>query len=111
MSDFPELEGKGSSQAFHGQKMLLESPQGLATPCARVRGQIYFVNELLRCVDGSFFIPERFYRGVPRSSGAGATGTQPEKELLALGRVAKRTEVSDTLYRAVWKLTQSAERV
>lgn len=95
MSDFPELEGKGASQAFHGHKMLLDSPQGIATPCAKVRGQIYFVNELLRCVDGSFFIPERFYMGVPRSSETGATGDseKPEKELLALGRVVKKIEV------------------
>ncbi|KAI0091388.1 hypothetical protein BDY19DRAFT_860646, partial [Irpex rosettiformis] len=62
MSDFPENGGSKLSQAFHGQKMLLDSPQGIATPCVRVRGQIYFVNELLRCANGTFFIPERFYR-------------------------------------------------
>lgn len=97
MSDFPELDGKGASQAFHGHKMLLDSPQGIATPCAKVRGKVYFVNELLQCVNGSFFIPERFYMGVrPKSSRAGTTcETPPEKELLALGRIVERTEVRD----------------
>ncbi|KAI0752256.1 hypothetical protein BC629DRAFT_1297219, partial [Irpex lacteus] len=87
MSDFPELDGKGASQAFHAHKMLLDSPQGIATPCAKVRGQVYFVNELLQCLDGSFFIPERFYMGVPPKSPQARTTQRekPEKELLALG--------------------------
>ncbi|KAI9463504.1 hypothetical protein HD554DRAFT_2124595 [Boletus coccyginus] len=94
MQDFPEDGGKGMSQVFNGEKMLLEAP---SPPAARVDGNIYFIGELLQESSGRFFIPERFFLSgplgtstvIPESSGEQTlTGM---KELFALGRSAVRT--------------------
>jgi hypothetical protein len=100
MKDFPEDAGEEMSEARHGYKMLLDSPQGIATPTVRVRGQLFFVNELLRREDRTYFIPERFFAKLSASEpGAESTQSsgfsiQTHDNLMALGRVAHKTEVS-----------------
>ncbi|KAL4079813.1 hypothetical protein J3A83DRAFT_4054134, partial [Scleroderma citrinum] len=59
MQDFPEDNGRGMSQVFHGRKMLLDLP---SPPAVHVDGKIYFVNEILQDVMGDYFIPEHFFK-------------------------------------------------
>lgn len=96
MKDFPESGEGGMSEVHHGRKMLLESPQGIATPAVRVRGRIFFVDELLRCVGGMYFIPERFFsQKHPRTKqSSNPAGGVEKTKLMALGRVARKAEVS-----------------
>ncbi|KAI0631687.1 hypothetical protein C8Q77DRAFT_1030108, partial [Trametes polyzona] len=60
MSDYARDGGKGMSQVQNGKKMLVDLPSEVSSPAVRVNGQIFFVNELLRCKDGSLFIPHLF---------------------------------------------------
>ncbi|KAH9894129.1 hypothetical protein C8Q73DRAFT_826736 [Cubamyces lactineus] len=89
MSDYPRDGGKGMSQVQNGKKMLLDLPSELSSPAVRINGQIFFVDELLRCHDGSFFIPERFFYAAtaePGSSLGSETAPLISEELHALGR-------------------------
>ena len=97
------------SQVFNGTKMMFD---GCASPAARVEGKIYFVDELLQECSGSYFIPEHFfYASYPSSAVTEESGldrmaiheieldSEPasshrQKELYALGREVKRTDVS-----------------
>ncbi|OJA20984.1 hypothetical protein AZE42_10828 [Rhizopogon vesiculosus] len=73
MTDYPEDGGDGMSQAFHGEKMLLELP---SPPAAHVDGKIYFINELLQERSGGYFDPCQ----------------QKELELHAMGRAVQYTD-------------------
>lgn len=42
-------------------KMLLDLPPEFSSPAARVNNDIFFVGELLRQTNGSFFVPEQFF--------------------------------------------------
>lgn len=91
MQDFPEDDGDGISQVFHGEKLLHELP---SPPTARVNGTIYFVDELLQDSSGDYFIPERFFLATPNIPLDGTThGMERRKELYALGRSVERTDV------------------
>ncbi|KAJ3002667.1 hypothetical protein NUW54_g5724 [Trametes sanguinea] len=96
MSDYPRDGGNGMSQVQNGAKMLLELPSEISSPAVRVGGHIFFVNELLQCQDGSFFIPERFfYAATPAASYARSIPAEAPlmcEELHALGRQVSRDE-------------------
>ena len=77
MQDYPEDGGRGMSQVFNGEKMLFELP---SPPAAKVNGEVYFVNELLRDSSGDYFIPEQFF-----IASYTPTGDTADKLLHALG--------------------------
>lgn len=60
MSDYARDGRKGMSQVQNSEKMMLKVPAGVSSSAVRMNGQIVFVNEMLRCSDGSLFFPERF---------------------------------------------------
>jgi hypothetical protein len=96
MQDYPELNDDGMSQVHHGEKMLLDTPASIATPAVRVDGKIYFVDELLQCSTGLYFIPERFFYRVstPPEAADGSDLPPAQKELHALGFDVTRSAVS-----------------
>ncbi|KIK75213.1 hypothetical protein PAXRUDRAFT_173456, partial [Paxillus rubicundulus Ve08.2h10] len=89
MQDFPEDGGNGMLQVFHGQKLLHELP---SPPAVCMKGNIYYINELLQDSLGRYFIPECFFL-VTLSTAIGTHAGAPEtKELYALGRAVERTD-------------------
>jgi hypothetical protein len=83
MQDYPEDGGQGMSQAHHGEKMTTELPSELKSPAVRVKGQIFFIHELLQRASGAYFIPTQFF--YKRSPSDGLRDTASEKDLFALG--------------------------
>ncbi|KAF8749895.1 hypothetical protein RHS01_09742 [Rhizoctonia solani] len=59
MNFLPHIEGKHMSQAWHGYKMVHDVNNNVLTPCLKVRGRIYYVNELVRRKD-DYFLPLRW---------------------------------------------------
>jgi hypothetical protein len=86
MQDYPEDGGKGMSQVFNGEKMLLELP---LPPADRVDGEIYFMDELLQDASGDYFVPERFFLALYM-----LTSDTADKQLYVLGRAVQQTEVN-----------------
>ncbi|KAG2125254.1 hypothetical protein BD769DRAFT_1388530 [Suillus cothurnatus] len=84
MQDYPEDGGKGMSQVFNGEKMLLELP---LPPADRVDGEIYFVDELLQDASEDYFVPEHFFLALYMS-----TSDTADKQLYVLGRAVQQTE-------------------
>jgi hypothetical protein len=92
MQDYPEDGGSGMKQTFNGAKMLLDIPSEIVSPTVRIHGQIFFVDELLQCSSGTYFIPERFFYA--KSEASEHDTTEPLRELFALGYDVSLTEVS-----------------
>ena len=80
-------------QVFNGSKILLDLPSEIFSPTARIHGQIFFVNELLQCSSGAYFIPEQVFYAKSEASGP-TTELFRDKELFALGHDVSLTEVS-----------------
>ncbi|KAJ7017720.1 hypothetical protein C8F04DRAFT_1332361 [Mycena alexandri] len=60
MTLYPEDAGNKLSEVWHGDKMLRDIPDHLLSPNIRHNGVLYYVNELVRCTDGSWFLPKRW---------------------------------------------------
>lgn len=62
MTFYPEdLQGR-LGEVWHGTKMLQDVPDHILTPMIRHKGVSYFVDELVKCEDGSYFLPKRWVR-------------------------------------------------
>jgi len=59
MTLYPEDAGNQLGEVWHGDKMLRDIPDHLLSPTIRHNGTIYYVNELVQCSDGSWFLPKR----------------------------------------------------
>lgn len=94
MQDYPEDGGSGMKQVFNGAKMLLDIPSEIVSPTVRIHGKISFVDELLQCSSGAYFIPEQFFYAKSESSPGATTEPLQNDELFALGREVSLTEVS-----------------
>ncbi|TFY58531.1 hypothetical protein EVJ58_g6361 [Rhodofomes roseus] len=58
----PQLvQTKAVSQAWHSKKWLVDAPDFLLTPMVRLKGKDFYVDELVHCADGQWFIPTRFF--------------------------------------------------
>ncbi|KAH9831855.1 uncharacterized protein C8Q71DRAFT_714938 [Rhodofomes roseus] len=58
----PQLvQTKAVSQAWHSKKWLVDAPDFLLTPMVRLKGKDFYVDELVHCADGRWFIPTRFF--------------------------------------------------
>jgi hypothetical protein len=55
---YPDDSGSSLSQAWNGDKMLKDVPDHLLTPMVKQQGVIYYVNELVQCKCGGWFIPK-----------------------------------------------------
>ena len=73
MQEYPEDTGRSMSQVFHGEKMLHELPSDIRPPAVKVNNKIYFLNEVLQCLDGQYFIPERFFYSMQQHANDGAS--------------------------------------
>ena len=91
MQDYPEDGGVGKNEVFNGEKMLLDIPSEVVTCTVRVNGLIFFVDELLQCSSGEYFIPERFFYSKSMDS---AADSLQDRELFALGYDVSYSEVS-----------------
>ena len=60
MTLYPEDGGSKLGEVWHGDKMLRDIPDHLLSPTIRHNGNIYYVNELVKCSDGSWFLPKRW---------------------------------------------------
>ncbi|KAJ6578993.1 hypothetical protein B0H10DRAFT_2443555 [Mycena sp. CBHHK59/15] len=60
MTLYPEDAGAKLGEVWHGDKMLRDIPDHLLSPTIRHNGTIYYVNELVKCLDGSWFLPKRW---------------------------------------------------
>ncbi|KAI9000497.1 hypothetical protein BD414DRAFT_404535 [Trametes punicea] len=58
---YPEFTGNQVTEIWQAAKMLVDAPDDVLTPMVRVRGQDYYVKELVYCADKSWFIPSRFF--------------------------------------------------
>ncbi|KAF8588128.1 hypothetical protein K439DRAFT_1299825, partial [Ramaria rubella] len=60
---YPEDAGNTSSQARHGGKWLNLVPDGVPMLMVKHRWtrRHFYINELAECVDGTYFIPERWF--------------------------------------------------
>ncbi|KZP14122.1 hypothetical protein FIBSPDRAFT_752284, partial [Athelia psychrophila] len=57
MAFYPEdLKGK-LGEVWHGTKMLQDVPDHILTPMIRHKQVSYFVDELVRCQDSTYFLP------------------------------------------------------
>ncbi|KAF7333096.1 Carbamoyl-phosphate synthase large chain [Mycena venus] len=66
MSFYPEDAGNKLGEVWHSDKMLRDIPDHLLSPNVRHKGKIYYVNELVQCNDGHWFLPKRW---VTRNNG------------------------------------------
>lgn len=80
MNFLPHADGNRLSQAWNGHKMVHDMPDHILTPCARVGGKMFYVNELVRRKH-DWFIPLRWI-----TSGE-------NRELYAVGHIVKETPV------------------
>ncbi len=92
MQEYPEDAGRSMSQAFHGKKMLYDLPSDIRPPAVKVNKSIYFLNEVLRCSDGQYFIPEQFFYKTRQHADGRAS-----RELFAQGRAARLVDVSSSM--------------
>ncbi|KAJ7069017.1 hypothetical protein B0H15DRAFT_807270 [Mycena belliarum] len=60
MTLYPEDAGNKLGEVWHGDKMLRNVPDHLLSPTIRHNGVIWYVNELVQCFDGSWFLPKRW---------------------------------------------------
>ncbi|KAJ7112257.1 hypothetical protein C8R44DRAFT_581192, partial [Mycena epipterygia] len=60
MTLYPEDAGNKLGEVWHGDKMLRDIPDHILSPTIRHNGTIYYVNELVQCLDGSWFLPKRW---------------------------------------------------
>ena len=60
MTFYPEDLGTQWRQVWHGDKMVSDVPDDLLTANIRSGGVMYYVNELVKCAGGSFFLPKRW---------------------------------------------------
>ncbi len=76
MMFYPEDAGCEASQMWHGEKWLKTAPDDVLTPMVKhpETGRHYYVGELVRCVDGTLFIPMRWFRR--KGAGMWARGHQ-----------------------------------
>jgi hypothetical protein len=93
MQDYPEDGGSGMKQTFNGAKMLPDILSKIISPTVCIHGQIFFVDELLQCSSGTYFIPGCFFNVKSEASEHHDT-TEPLRELFALGYNVSLTEVS-----------------
>ena len=57
---YPDDSGGLLKQAWNGDKMLKGVPDNLLTPMIKHLGIIYYLNELVQCTHGGWFIPKRW---------------------------------------------------
>lgn len=82
------------AQVFNGEKLLLEATEEIRPPVARVRGMIYFVNELLQLSNSKYFIPERFFCEPSNEVEANTKDAlDPKQKLFVLGNMVDLTAV------------------
>jgi len=99
MQDYPQMTGSGMSEVFHAYKMNLGVPSSLVSPTIRVRGTIYYTDELLQKLDGTYFIPERYFCRVDEQRAMSSNGqriaqaSDMDSELMAVGHDVLWTEV------------------
>ncbi|KAJ7674194.1 hypothetical protein B0H17DRAFT_946770, partial [Mycena rosella] len=60
MSLYPEDAGNKLGEVWHGDKLLHDIPDHLLSPNIRHNGTIYYVNELVQCTQGRWFLPKRW---------------------------------------------------
>jgi hypothetical protein len=89
MSDYPQDCNGRMIEVLNGEKMLLDLPEDVTTPTARVDDKIYYVGELLQRETGKYFIPERFFTRPHQH----CTPRKDDDELFSLGYETARSEV------------------
>lgn len=62
MTFYPEDLKERLGEVWHGTKMLHDVPDHILTPMIRHNRVDYYVDELVKCVDGSYFMPKRWVR-------------------------------------------------
>ncbi|KAJ7118420.1 hypothetical protein C8R43DRAFT_1099217 [Mycena crocata] len=60
MTLYPEDAGNQLGEVWHGDKMLRDIPDHLLSPTVRHNGVIYYVDELVQCKQGRWFLPKRW---------------------------------------------------
>ncbi|KAI0750509.1 hypothetical protein C8Q74DRAFT_1211986 [Fomes fomentarius] len=61
MHVYPEFTGQQTSEVWQAHKWLVDAPDDILTPMARIRGKDYCVHELVQCDGNVWFIPTRFF--------------------------------------------------
>ena len=92
MQDYPVDGDKGMSQAFHGQKILLDAPAKVQPPAVRVKDKLYFLHEMLKLSTGTYFIPQLYFESPQMEANLMAGSLN---KLLALGNVVHFANVSN----------------
>lgn len=100
---YPEFTKGAVSEVWQAAKWLVDAPDRVLTPMIRKDGKDYYVNEILRCVDSSLFMPTRFFmfEGKMWSKGYHATETAVCTPLLYLIEISTPCTFL-TVHRAGW---------
>jgi hypothetical protein len=98
MMFYPEDAGKKLGEVWHGDKMMQDIPDHLLSPNIRHNGKIYYVNELVQCTDGKWFLPKRW---VTRNNG---------KVMLASGYNMTESEASRNILLSLTSAEEHSQR-
>ncbi|KAI0755371.1 hypothetical protein C8Q80DRAFT_1266837 [Daedaleopsis nitida] len=82
MHIYPEFTGTRVAEVWQGRKWLVEAPDEVLTPMIRMGNKDYFVNELAACLDGSWFIPTRFFEWEGKMWSKGHVAVESEAGLV-----------------------------
>ena len=91
MQEYPEDTSRSMSQVFHGEKMLYELPSDIRPPAVKVNNKIYFLNKILQCLNGQYFVLEQFLYSTRQHVNDGGS-----RELFAQGHVVHLVDVSSS---------------
>lgn len=61
MNFYPQMTSKGS-EAWHFSKWVHDAPDSVLTPMIKHRERHFYVEELVQCYDGEYFLPQRWVR-------------------------------------------------
>ena len=75
---YPEFSETGVEEVWQASKWLVDAPDAVLTPMTRIRGKDYYINELVLCTEGIWFIPTRYFefKGALWAKGHRATETE-----------------------------------
>ncbi|KAH9927295.1 uncharacterized protein B0H18DRAFT_907557, partial [Fomitopsis serialis] len=59
---YPEYPTGPVSEVWQSSKWLVDAPDDVLTPMARIEGKDYYVKELAYCCDKTWFVPMRFFK-------------------------------------------------
>jgi len=91
---YPE-DSKGKlGEVWHGTKMLSDVPDHILSPMIRHNGCVYYVGELVKCTNNSWFLPKRWIMCDGSMHAAGHRVIESPVKLLSYFQYLTNTELT-----------------